>query len=96
MATHVSEGYIHTVDLNQFPEIQQIFSLYPSLYGFPISLPDNDGDDFLLDGEDNPAVKAVKNTKIHLNDNKNASFVCAVHLHPCNGNLFIILKFIRT
>lgn len=55
---------------------------YGSIYGFPLHFRDS-GDKKLLEmSDDNPIVSAVRNTKIHENEDAKTVFALAVYIHP--------------
>src|SRR4051812_48554598 len=70
------------VALNIDRPLQQLASAYGSIYGFPLHFSDSGDARLLESSEDNPILKAVRNTKIHESEDSNAVFALAVYIHP--------------
>jgi hypothetical protein len=70
------------VAINMDRPLQALRNAYGSIYGFPLHFKDS-GDKKLLEvSEDNPIIAAVRNTKIHENEDSKAVFALAVYIHP--------------
>ena len=62
--------------------LAQLSAAYGSVYGFPLHFSDA-GDARLLElTDDNPVLKAVRNTRIHESEDGKAVFALAVYIHP--------------
>jgi coiled-coil and C2 domain-containing protein 2A len=70
------------VAINMDRPLTALKNAYGSIYGFPLHFNDS-GDKKLLEAsDDNPIISAVRNTKIHENEDSKAVFALAVYIHP--------------
>ncbi len=83
----VEQGKVENENIEWSRVVAQIRASYPIVYGFPLNIPDSGEDHFLVNADSNPLVKAVKDTKIHENENPNTVFALAVHVHPYPNRL---------
>ena len=63
---------------------------------FPLNLNDNGSVNLMLESNQNAAVKMVKNTKVHENDDPNAEFARAVFIYPYTNKIAAVWIYIAS
>jgi len=76
--------------------LEAIKSAYGHMYGFPLHCSDSGDAKMLENSDENPVVKAVRNTKIHENEDTNAVFALAVYIHPYPNRLGSIWIYVAS
>lgn len=86
------------LDPETYPGLKKLREIYRDMYGVPLNFQDNLSSDLRYQekNDENPIVRAVLNTGIHLVDSPNARFALSVYIFPYYNNIASVWVYIAS
>jgi coiled-coil and C2 domain-containing protein 2A len=84
-----------TVDTND-KYLTRLRQAYVNMHGFSVNMADAGDDEFIANSDENPIVRAVKDTCLHEVEDHSATFALGVHIEPYANHISSVWVYVAT